>query len=191
METEMAENPTTPKEIKEKGLLVIYTGEGKGKSTAAFGMVYRALGWNHKVSVIQFMKGKWKTGDRKFAEKLMETHTNFKFATMGEGFTWESEDLNIDKAAAQAAWEKAKGLIQSGEFFLLVLDEITYAINYQFIELADVVQAIKNRPSHLSIVLTGRQAPAELVELADLVTEMKKIKHPFDQGTPAKPGVDF
>src|ERR1700678_3639940 len=102
----MSENPTTPKEIKEKGLLVIYTGEGKGKSTAAFGMVYRALGWNHKVSVIQFMKGKRKTGDRKFAEKLLETLPNFKFATMGEGFTWESEDLNIDKAAAQAAWEK-------------------------------------------------------------------------------------
>ena len=110
---------------------------------------------------------------------------------MGEGFTWESEDLNIDKAAAQAAWAKAKGLIQSGELFLLVLDEITYAIHFQFIDLADVVETIKNRPSHLSMVLTGRQAPQELVEIADLVTEMKKIKHPFDQGIPAKPGVDF
>jgi cob(I)alamin adenosyltransferase len=187
----MAENPMTPKEIKEKGLLVIYTGEGKGKSTAAFGMVYRALGWGHKVSVIQFMKGKWKTGDRKFAEKLMETHPAFHWSTMGEGFTWESEDLNIDKAAAQAAWAKAKGLIQSGELFLLVLDEITYAINFQFIDLADVVETIKNRPANLSMVLTGRQVPAELVEIADLVTEMKKIKHPFDQGIPAKPGVDF
>jgi len=187
----MAEAPQTPKDIKEKGLFIIYTGEGKGKTTAAFGMVYRALGWNHKVSVIQFMKGKWKTGDRKFADKLMETHENFKFSVMGEGFTWESEDLNIDKAAAQAAWAKAKGLIQSGELFLLVLDEITYAINYQFIDLADVVETIKNRPTNLSLVLTGRQAPKELVEIADLVTEMKKIKHPFDQGTPAKPGVDF
>ncbi|HTA75813.1 MAG TPA: cob(I)yrinic acid a,c-diamide adenosyltransferase [bacterium] len=187
----MAENPMTPKEIKEKGLLVIYTGEGKGKSTAAFGMVYRALGWGHKVSVIQFMKGKWKTGDRKFAEKLMETHPAFHWSTMGEGFTWESEDLNIDKAAAQAAWAKAKGLIQSGELFLLVLDEITYAINFQFIDLADVVETIKNRPTNLSMVLTGRKVPAELVEIADLVTEMKKIKHPFDQGIPAKPGVDF
>jgi cob(I)alamin adenosyltransferase len=187
----MSENSMTSKEIKEKGLLIIYTGEGKGKSTAAFGIVYRALGWAHQVSVIQFMKGKWKTGDRKFAEKLMETHENFKFSTMGEGFTWESEDLNIDKAAAQAAWEKAKGLIHSGELFLLILDEITYAINFQFIDLVDVVQTIKNRPASLTVVLTGRKAPAELVEIADLVTEMKKIKHPFDQGVPAKPGVDF
>jgi cob(I)alamin adenosyltransferase len=187
----MSENPMTPKEIKEKGLLIIYTGEGKGKSTAAFGMVYRAVGWGHKVSVIQFMKGKWKTGDRKFAEKLMVTYENFRFSTMGEGFTWLSEDLNIDKAAARAAWEKAKSLISSGELFLLVLDEITYAINFQFIDLADVVQTIKNRPASLTVVLTGRKAPTELIEMADLVTEMKKIKHPFDQGVPAKPGVDF
>jgi cob(I)alamin adenosyltransferase len=187
----MSENPMAPKELKEKGLLIIYTGEGKGKSTAAFGMVYRALGWGHKVSVIQFMKGKWRTGDRKFAEKLMEIHENLKFSTMGEGFTWESEDLNIDKAAAQGAWSKAKGYIQSGGCFLLVLDEITYAINFQFIDLADVMETIKNRPVSLTVVLTGRQVPPELVEMADLVTEMKKIKHPFDQGIPAKPGVDF
>jgi len=182
----------TPREIKERGLLIVYTGEGKGKTSASLGMVYRALGWGHKVAMIQFLKGKWKTGDQKFAAKIMESSVgNFNFSTMGEGFTWESEDLNIDKAAAQAAWEKAKGFIHSTEYFLLVLDEITYAINYQFIKLKDVVQTLKNRPASLTVVLTGRDAPAELVEMADLVTEMKKIKHPFDQGVPAKLGVDF
>ncbi len=188
----MTEPALTPKDIKEKGLLVIYTGEGKGKTTASLGMVYRALGWGHPVAVVQFLKGKWKTGDRKWAEKISATFPGLlDFSTMGEGFTWESEDLNIDKAAAQAAWQKAKGFILSGERFLVVLDEITYAMNYQFIDQADVVQTLKDRPKQVSVVLTGRNAPAELVELADLVTEMKKIKHPFDQGTPAKPGVDF
>ena len=183
----MTESSMTPREIKEKGLLIIYTGEGKGKTSAALGMVYRALGWNLKVAVIQFIKGKWKTGDSKFAATLPQLN----FSTMGEGFTWESTDLNVDKAAAQAAWEKAKGFMASGEYFLLTLDEITYAINFQFIELADVVQALKNRPSNLTVVLTGRNPPKELVGMADLVTEMKKVKHPFDLGMPAKPGVDF
>jgi cob(I)alamin adenosyltransferase len=183
----MSELTHTAKEAIEKGLLVIYTGEGKGKTTAAMGMVFRALGRNLKVAVVQFIKGKWKTGERQFADCLPQLN----FSTMGEGFTWESTDLNIDKKAAQAAWEKAKGLIASGDQFLVVLDEITYAINYQFIELSDVVTAIKNRPSNLTVVLTGRNAPPELIEMADLVTEMKKLKHPFDQGWPAKPGVDF
>jgi cob(I)alamin adenosyltransferase len=183
---------TTPAEIKDRGLLVIYTGEGKGKTTASLGMVYRALGWGHKVGVIQFLKGKWKTGDRKWADRIQVLFPEqLDFSTMGEGFTWESEDLNVDKAAAQAAWAKAKGFILSGEKFLVVLDEITYAINFKFIDGLDVLETLKTRPAHVSVVLTGRDAPAELVALAELVTEMKKVKHPFDAGIPAKPGVDF
>ncbi len=177
----------SPKEVKEKGLLIIYTGEGKGKTSAALGMVYRTLGWNKKAAVIQFIKGKWITGDRKFAATLPQ----LSFSTMGEGFTWESQDLNIDKKAAQSAWEKAKELIKSGEYFLLVLDEITYTVHHDFLPLTDIVSTLQNRPKDLTVVLTGRDAPKELIDMADLVTEMKKVKHPFDQGVPAKQGVDF
>ncbi len=183
----MPEPTMTPKEVKEKGLLVVYTGEGKGKTTAALGMVYRALGWNKKVAVIQFIKGKWITGDRKFAA----TQSRLSFSTMGEGFTWESQDLAIDKKAAEAAWEKAKGFIASGEYFLVVLDELTYTVHHHFLPLSDILSTLKNRPQELTVVVTGRGAPPELIEMADLVTEMKKVKHPFDAGLPAKPGVDF
>ncbi len=183
----MSESPESPRGAPEKGLLVIYTGEGKGKTTAALGMVFRALGRNHKVAVLQFIKGKWKTGERLFAQTLPQ----LQFATMGEGFTGGGQDLNIDRRTAQAAWEKAKEWIRSDGYFLVVLDEITYAIQYGFISLEEVVDALKNRPPGLTVVLTGRGAPESLVEMADLVTEMKKVKHPFDRGIPAKPGVDF
>lgn len=183
----MTDRPNVVQEAKEKGLLIIYTGEGKGKTTAALGMVFRALGRNLKVAVMQFIKGKWKTGERQFAATLSQ----LQFSTMGEGFTWESQDLNIDKTTAQKAWEKAKGWINSGEYFLIVLDEITYTVHHDFLPLEDIVSTLQNRPSNLTVVLTGRDAPKELIEMADLVTEMKKVKHPFDQGLPAKPGVDF
>ncbi len=191
----MTESSMTAKEIKEKGLLIVYTGEGKGKTTAALGMVYRALGWNKKVAVIQFIKGKWITGDRKFAATLALSHVEgqppLNFSTMGEGFTWESQDLSIDKRAAEAAWEKAKGFIASGEYFLIALDELTYTVHHHFLPLPDILSTLKNRPKDLTVVVTGRDAPPELIEMADLVTEMRKVKHPFDQGVPAKPGVDF
>lgn len=183
----MNEPPMTPREIKEKGLLIVYTGEGKGKTTAALGMVYRAMGWGKKAAVIQFIKGKWITGDRRFAATLPQ----LDFSTMGEGFTWESRDLAVDKRAAQSAWEKAKGLIASGGYFLIVLDELTYTVHHDFLPLSDIVSTLQNRPRDLTVVVTGREAPKELTVLADLVTEMKKVKHPFDQGVPAKPGVDF
>lgn len=183
----MTEPSMTPKEIKEKGLLIVYTGEGKGKTSAALGMVYRALGWGKKVAVIQFIKGKWITGDRKFAA----TQPQLDFSTMGEGFTWESQDLAVDKKAAEAAWEKAKGFINSGEFFLVVLDELTYTVHHNFLPLSDILSTLQSRPKDLTVVVTGRDAPKEFLEMADLVTEMKKVKHPFDQGIPAKPGVDF
>ncbi len=169
------------------GLLLVYTGNGKGKTTAALGLVFRALGRGLRVAVVQFIKGKWKTGERVFAEKLPE----LTFLVMGEGFTWDSDDLSRDRRAAERAWAKAAELITGGQHDVVVLDEITYAINYGFIALADVIEVVRNRPSHVNVLLTGRNAPAELCELADTVTEMKAIKHPFEQGHKARAGIDF
>jgi len=168
-----------------RGLVVVYTGDGKGKTTAALGMVFRALGRNQKVAVVQFIKGKWKTGERMMAEQLPQ----LDFRVMGRGFTWESNDLTQDKAAAMQAWEQSKELM--GQVDLLVLDEITYAITYGFIPLADVLEALKAKPATTSVVLTGRDAAPELLELADLVTHMQAVKHPFTQGILAQPGIDY
>ncbi len=169
------------------GLLVVYTGHGKGKTTAALGIVFRALGRGMRVAVVQFIKGKWKTGERLFAETI----PGLTFLVMGRGFTWDSDDLSNDKAAAVAAWESARALIASGENDIVVLDEITYAVNYGFLPLDAVVQALTERPSHVHVVVTGRNAPAELVDAAELVTEMKPVKHPFAKGIAAQVGLDF
>jgi cob(I)alamin adenosyltransferase len=178
---------------KRRGLVVVYTGHGKGKTTAALGMVFRALGRGMPVTVVQFIKGKWKTGERLFAEKLAApaTTADLRFHVMGLGFTWESDDLEKDKAAARAAWETAKAEILSGERDLVVLDEITYTFHYGFLDLADVLETLRARPAHVHVVATGRDAPAQLVELADLVSEMTLVKHPFTAGVEAQIGVDF
>jgi cob(I)alamin adenosyltransferase len=140
-----------------------------------------------KAGIVQFIKGKWKTGERMLAETL----PNLTMHVMGLGFTWESDDLSKDKAAAMAAWETARAMITSGEQDVVVLDEITYAFHYGFVPLDDVLAAILSRPPHVHVVITGRNAPEELVAKADLVTEMKPIKHPFESGIPAQIGVDF
>jgi cob(I)alamin adenosyltransferase len=173
--------------MKPNGLLLVYTGNGKGKTTAALGLVFRALGRGLRVAVVQFIKGKWKTGERVFAEKLPE----LTFLVMGEGFTWESDDLTRDRRAAEQAWAKAAELISGGDHDVVVLDEVTYAINYGFVPLASVLDVLRARPSHVNVLLTGRNAPQELCELADTVTEMKAIKHPFEQGHKARVGIDF
>lgn len=182
---------TTADDAREKrprkGLLIVYTGHGKGKTTAALGMVFRALGRGMRVGVVQFIKGKWKTGERLFAETLPA----LDFHVMGRGFTWESDDLSNDKAAASAAWETARAMISSGAHDLVVLDELTYTFHYGFLAIEDVLAALRARPAHVHVVITGRNAPAELVLLADLVTEMKSVKHPFEHGIPAQLGVDF
>jgi len=170
-----------------RGLLVVYTGHGKGKTTAALGMVFRALGRGMRVTVVQFIKGKWKTGERLFAERLPE----LRFHVMGLGFTWDSDDLSRDKAAACAAWEAARTEILSGERDLVVLDEITYAFHYGFFTLESVLEVLGARPPHVHVVLTGRNAPATLIEAADLVSEMTLLKHPFESGLKAQIGVDF
>lgn len=172
---------------KRKGLLIVYTGHGKGKTTAALGLVFRALGRGMRVAVVQFIKGKWKTGERAFAETLQ----GLDFHVMGLGFTWESDDLSRDKAAAAAAWGIAKGFILSGERDVVVLDEMTYAFHYGFIALEEVLEALSGRPPHVHVVITGRNAPEALVDAADLVTEMKTVKHPFEKGVAAQIGIDF
>jgi uroporphyrinogen III methyltransferase/synthase len=170
-----------------RGLVLVYTGQGKGKTTAALGIVFRALGRGMRVAVVQFIKGKWKTGERQFAETL----PGLTFLVMGKGFTWNSDDLSRDRAAAQAAWSTAKQLIGGGANAVVVLDEITFAINYGFVDLADVLAALRDRPSHVHVVLTGRNAPDELRAAADLVTDMTAVKHPFERGVTAQPGIDY
>jgi cob(I)alamin adenosyltransferase len=171
----------------EPGLLLVYTGQGKGKTTAALGLAFRALGRNLRVAMVQFIKGKWKTGERLFAETI----PNLTFLVMGRGFTWESDDLSRDRAAAQAAWQQAAALIAAGEHPVVILDELTYVLNYGFVPVAEVLEALRARPAHVHVVVTGRNAPEALVELADLVTDMHNVKHPFDKGRKALIGVDF
>lgn len=169
------------------GLLVVYTGHGKGKTTAALGMVFRALGRGLRVTVVQFIKGKRKTGERVFAETLPQ----LRFVVGGLGFTWESDDISRDKAAARSAWAEARQELLSGERELVVLDELTYAFHYGFIELAEVLETLRARPAGVHVVVTGRDAPEALIELADLVTEMTLRKHPFQRGERARVGVDY
>ncbi|GAC1373396.1 MAG: cob(I)yrinic acid a,c-diamide adenosyltransferase [Polyangiales bacterium] len=177
----------TPRVSERRGLLVVYTGHGKGKTTAALGMVFRALGRGMRVTVVQFIKGKWKTGERLFAETLPA----LRFHVMGLGFTWDSDDLGRDKAAARAAWDTARGAILSGERDLVVLDELTYAFHYDFLSVDDVLAALRARPAHVHVVITGRNAPESLIEAADLVSEMVVVKHPFTAGVKAQIGVDY
>lgn len=173
--------------MDKKSLVIVYTGHGKGKTTAALGLVFRALGRKKKVLVVQFIKGKWKTGEKIFADSL----DNLDFYVMGRGFTWESNDLSIDKEAANKAWGVAKEGILSKKYDVIILDEISYTLHFSFLNLDDVLDTLNKRGSKTDIVLTGRDMDKSIVEVADLVSEMKKVKHPFDKGIKAKPGIDF
>jgi cob(I)alamin adenosyltransferase len=176
------------KAIAQKGLLIVHTGTGKGKSTAAFGLVLRMLGYGKKCAVVQFIKGAWDTGERKVLEgfgPLMEWHT------LGEGFTWETQDKARDIAAAVKAWETAKTLMQDPALKLLVLDELNIALRYDYLPLDEVVTTLKDRRPDLNIVVTGRNAKPAMIEAADLVTEMTLVKHHFAQGVKAQEGIEF
>lgn len=170
------------------GLLMIHTGDGKGKSTAAFGMIARALGWGYQVGVVQFIKGKWKTGEKEFFRRFED---QVQFHVMGEGFTWETQDRARDIAAAEAAWEKVKELLADPDLSLVVLDELNIALRYDYLDVHKVLADLRARPSHLHVCITGRNARPELIEAADLVTEMVSVKHPFDAGLKAQRGIDF
>lgn len=172
----------------EKGLVIVHTGKGKGKSTSAMGMVCRAIGHDMKVGVIQFIKGAWSTGEKKVFDAFPDLVT---MRAMGEGFTWETQDKAKDIAAAMAAWAEARKMILDPEIRLVVCDEINVALRYDYIPLADVIETLARRPEDSHVVLTGRNAADELIEIADLVTEMTLIKHPFRSGVKAQPGIEF
>ena len=176
------------KTIREKGLLIVHTGPGKGKSTAAFGLIMRALGHEWPIGVVQFIKGAWSTGERKALERFPDL---VRWHSMGEGFTWETQDRARDIAAAEAAWAKAKELMADPAIRLLVLDELNIALRYDYLPLQAVVETLKNKRTDLHVVVTGRNAKAELIEAADLVTEMTLVKHHFAAGVKAQEGIEF
>ena len=176
------------KTITQKGLLIIHTGKGKGKSTAAFGLLLRALGHGWPCGVVQFIKGAWDTGERRALARFPDQLT---WHTMGEGFTWETQDRARDMAAAAAAWAKAQELIAAPEIKLLVLDELNIALRYDYLSLTEVVAALRSRRPGLHIVVTGRNAKPELLDAADLVTEMSLVKHHFAAGVKAQAGIEF
>ena len=172
---------------RAESVVLVNTGHGKGKSSAAFGVMARgwARGW--RVGVVQFVKsGKWKTGERKLAD-----HLGIEWHTLGDGFTWESTDLDETAAKGRHAWEVAAGKLASGDYDLLIFDEITYAMKYGWIAADEVAAAIRDRSPKTSVVLTGRDAPDEIVAVADTVTEMRKVKHAYDEGVNAMKGIEF
>jgi cob(I)alamin adenosyltransferase len=177
---------------QEKGLLMVHTGKGKGKSTAAFGVAFRALGHGKRVGIVQFVKGKWESGERAAFARFPD---QIRIHAQGEGFTWETQDRARDIANAEAAWAVALHMIEaardSGLYDLLVFDELNIALRYDHLPIADVVAALVGRPEGLHIIVTGRNAKPELIEAADLVTEMEAVKHPFAAGIKAQKGIEF
>ena len=173
---------------RDKGLLIVHTGKGKGKTTAAMGLVLRALGRGMRVVVLQFIKGKWDTGEKLALERFGE---QCKFSALGEGFTWETQDKQRDIAAVQKAWQQAEQIIKDGACDLLLLDELNIALRYEYLQLEQVLTAIKQKPEMMHIVITGRNARQELIDASDLTTEMQEIKHPFRAGIRAQSGIEF
>jgi cob(I)alamin adenosyltransferase len=172
----------------EKGLLIVHTGPGKGKSTAAFGLALRMLGRGHRIGVVQFVKGAWHTAER---DALKAFGDQVAWHTMGEGFTWETQDLARDVAAAERAWAKSLELMADPSFALVILDELNIALRYEYLDLATVVAALTARRAGLHVVVTGRNAKPELVAAADLVTEMTLVKHHFAAGVKAQAGIEY
>ena len=180
-------DPPPPPKVRQRSLVLVNTGDGKGKSTAAFGIVMRGVARRWRVCVIQFIKSdKWKVGEEKVARQL-----GVDWLKGGDGFTWESPDLDKSEGRAAAAWQLAASAIAGGEHQLIVLDEITYPMNWGWIPTDEVIAAITGRPEHVNIVATGRDAPEELLAIADTVTEMVKIRHAYDRGIKARRGIDF
>lgn len=174
----------------EKGLIIVHTGKGKGKSSAAFGMLFRAIAHGMKTAVVQFIKGGMETGERRLIEERFGDICEFH--TMGEGFTWETQDKSRDIEMARAAWEKSKELIRDPANRMVLLDEINIALRYDYLDVTEVVAFLRDeKPEMTHVILTGRNAKDELIEIADLVTEMELIKHPFRSGVKAQAGVEF
>ncbi|HEX9854569.1 MAG TPA: cob(I)yrinic acid a,c-diamide adenosyltransferase [Acidimicrobiia bacterium] len=176
-----------PRPRRAASVVIVNTGDGKGKSTAAFGTAMRAVARGWRVGVIQFIKsGKWKVGEEEVAGRL-----GVDWWALGDGFTWDSEDLGESQAIAQEAWRLAKEKLAGGEYEMVILDEITYPMNWGWIATEDVVDALRHRPEKVNVILTGRDAPAELIEVADTVTEMRMVKHAYEAGITASRGIDY
>jgi cob(I)alamin adenosyltransferase len=185
--TEAPLKPAAPAAGRPKSVVIVNTGDGKGKSSSAFGVMVRgwARGW--RVGVVQCIKsGDWNTGEQKAAEEL-----GIEWSAMGDGFTWDSDDLEQTAEIGRQAWATARDKLTSGDYDLLILDELTYLVSFGWVPVADVVAGVRDRAPGTSVVITGRDAPAELIELADTVTEMRKVKHAFDQGISARRGIEF
>ena len=171
-----------------RGLIIVHTGKGKGKSTAAFGTALRAMGRGKKVAIVQFIKGKWITGESKFFDQypgLCQMHI------MGDGFTWDTKDYEQDVKTAQRTWAKCKEFLHDSEHFLVIFDEINYVMKFNFLDPKEIIDELKRKPALKHVILTGNGAPQELIDLADLVTEMNSIKHPYQQGIKAQPGIEY
>jgi cob(I)alamin adenosyltransferase len=173
---------------EERGLLIVHTGKGKGKSTAAFGLVLRCLGHGMRVGIVQFVKGVWTSGERLALERFGDLVT---CRAMGEGFTWDTQDRARDIAAARRAWAAARAMMADPAYRLVLLDELNIVLRYDYLPLDEVVAALKAKPRGLHVVVTGRNAKPELIDAADLVTEMTLVKHPFRAGVKAQPGIEF
>ncbi|BAU06208.1 cob(I)yrinic acid a,c-diamide adenosyltransferase [Fischerella sp. NIES-3754] len=175
--------------IPEKGLIIVHTGNGKGKTTAALGMILRSLGHGYKVAIVQFIKGAWEPSEKKVFSLWAD---QLEFHAMGEGFTWETQDRDRDLEKAQAAWQKGLEYIRNPDFKLVLLDEINIAIKLGYLRVEEILLGLEQKPADNHVILTGRGAPPALIERADLVTEMTLVKHPFrDQGVKAQPGIEF
>jgi cob(I)alamin adenosyltransferase len=175
------------KDAERQALVIVLTGGGKGKTTAALGVVLRAWGRGMKTVVLQFVKARTSNyGENRAAKKL-----GIEMIPLGEGFTWLSEDIEKDKATARECWELARQKIASGQYDIVVLDEMTYPMSYGWIAVEEVIDALRQRPQGLHVIITGRDAPQELIDFADLVTEMREVKHPYRKGLKAQPGIDF
>lgn len=176
-----------PGSVRAPSIVIVNTGDGKGKSTAAFGTMIRAVARGWRVSVIQFLKsGDWKVGEEKIGRDL-----GVDWWAIGDGFTWDSTDMTESQAIAQEAWRFAADVIRSGDYDLVILDEITYPMNWGWIDSGEVIETIRTRPEKVNVIVTGRDAPEPLIELADTVTEMGKVKHAYDRGVMARRGLDF
>jgi cob(I)alamin adenosyltransferase len=186
-DTPLTQDPRPDGLARASSLLLVNTGDGKGKSSAAFGVMLRSVAMGWPVVVLQFVKsGQWKVGEEKIGRQLgVEWHS------LGEGFTWDSTNLEHDKAHAQQAWKTAAAAIADGKHRLVILDELTYLCTWGWIDTAEVVDALRNRPDDVNIIVTGRDCPTEIIEIADTVTEMRKIKHAYDQGITAKKGIEY
>ncbi|MEE2981660.1 MAG: cob(I)yrinic acid a,c-diamide adenosyltransferase [Pseudomonadota bacterium] len=183
-----ARNKIMAGKTEERGLIIVHTGKGKGKSTAAMGLAMRSIGHGLKVGIVQFVKGAWETGERDILDRFPELVT---IKAMGEGFTWDTQDRQRDVAAAEKAWATVQAMMADESYHMVIADELNIVLRYDYLDAAAVIEALKNKRADLHMVVTGRNAKAELIEIADLVTEMTQIKHPFRDGVKAQIGVEF